>query len=245
MNLTAVDGTRSIVTASLTNGSSLQARFSGGTPPTLTALTHPLSLAAGAMISWPVQALVEKNGIPVAGQTVSWQTTGSGIVGGSTATTNASGIATTTLTVGPLTAGQTATSNACLNGTSQCVAFTAFGARPEYASLEAVSGTTQSLAVAATPSQITLRVLDMDGTPMAGGSVSLYQTLYAWAPPCPLHGLCAQAQRLATQVATATSALDGSVTFAPASIPGVATNLLGLAVTGNTASIHIAIEEHP
>ena len=39
MNVTAVDGTASVVTASLTNGSSLQAHFSGGTPPVLTALT--------------------------------------------------------------------------------------------------------------------------------------------------------------------------------------------------------------
>jgi hypothetical protein len=50
---------------------------------------------------------------------------------------------------------------------------------------------------------------------------------------------------LATQVATATSALDGSVTFVPASLPGVATNLAALAASGNTASVNIAIEQHP
>ena len=37
----------------------------------------------------------------------------------------------------------------------------------------------------------------------------------------------------------------GAVTFTPASLPGVATNLLGLAVTGNTATLNIAIEQHP
>jgi hypothetical protein len=50
---------------------------------------------------------------------------------------------------------------------------------------------------------------------------------------------------LATQAATAASALDGSVTFTPTSLPGVATNLFGLAVTGNTGSVNIAIEQHP
>jgi hypothetical protein len=246
MNVTAVDGSWSIVTASLTNGSSLQAQFSGGTPPVLASLSPMLSLAAGATANWTAQALVLSKGLPASGQMVAWQAAGSGMAMQSGAvTTNANGIAAKALTVGPLTEGQTATSNACLNGTSQCVAYNAFGARPEYASLVAVSGSAQSLAVSGTASQITLRVLDMDGNPMAGGTVTLYQALYAWAPPCPPHGRCAQSELLATQAATATSALDGTVTFIPASLAGVATNMLGTAVTGNTGSASIAVEQHP
>jgi hypothetical protein len=247
MNVTAADGTWSIVTASLTNGSSLQARFAGGTSPVLASLTPQLSLAAGATITWTVQALVLSNGAPMGGQTVAWQTAGSGIVslGSAAAITTASGIATRQLTVGPLAEGQTATINACLNGTSQCISFTAFGARPEYASLSAVSGTAQSLPVQGTPGQITLRLLDTDGNPMAGGPVAFYQALYAWTPPCAPHTVCAPGELLATQAATATSALDGTVTFTPASLPGVATNLFGLAASGNTAAINIAIEQHP
>jgi hypothetical protein len=248
MNVTAVDGTWSIVTASLTNGSSLQAQFVGGTPPTLAVLTPQLSLAAGATFTWTVQALVLSNGVPVANQSVAWQTVqGSGIAaqGPATALTNSSGIATNTLAVGPLAEGQTASINACLNGTNQCVAFIAYGARPEYALLEAVSGTNQSLAASGTPSQIALRLLDMDGNPMAGGTVALYQALYAWSPPCSLNAICTQGALLATQASTATSAVDGSVTFLPASLPGVATNLLGLAASGNTATVNISIEQHP
>ena len=101
------------------------------------------------------------------------------------------------------------------------------------------------MVVGGTPSQIVLRVLDMDGNPMAGGAVSLYQALYAWAPACPVHGRCAQAELLATQVATATSALDGTVSFSPASLPSVATNLVALAVAGNTGSVSINVEQSP
>ncbi len=247
MNVTAVDASWSIVTVSLSNGSSLQAHFCGGTPPTLAALSPQLSLAAGATVTWTAEALVLNNGLPASGQTVAWQKIGSGITAASSAAvlTNASGIAAKTLTVGPLTEGQTTTATACLNGTSQCVTYTAFGARPEYATLHAVSGTAQSLAVSGTPNQITLRVLDMDGNAMAGGTVTLYQALYAWAPACPAHGRCDQSELLATQAATATSALDGSVTFNPAALAGVATNMTGLAVTGNTGSVNIAIEQHP
>jgi hypothetical protein len=247
INVTAVDGTWSIVTAALTNGSSLQAQFAGGTPPVLASLTPQLSLAAGATFTWTVQALVLHSGLPLTGQSVAWQMPGSGIVslGSTAAITNTSGIATEILTVGPLTEGQQVSATACLNGTSQCIVFNAFGSRPELASLEPVSGISQSLSLQSTPSQITLRLLDTDGNPMAGGSVALYQALHAWAPPCPAHGVCAQAPLLATQSATATSAIDGTVAFTPATLPGVATNLLGLAVAGDTAAVSVAVEQHP
>jgi hypothetical protein len=85
----------------------------------------------------------------------------------------------------------------------------------------------------------------MDGNPMAGGSVNLYQALYAWAPPCATHGVCPQAPLLAAQTASATSAIDGTVSFAPATLPGIATNLQAVAASGNTATVNIAIEMHP
>jgi hypothetical protein len=247
MNVTAPGSAWSTVTASLTNGSTVKTEFAGGTPPALAALSPMLSVAAGATVTWTAQALVLNNGNPMSGQAVAWQTTGSGITAQSStaAISNGNGIAAKTLTVGPLAEGQLATSTACLNGTSQCVTFTALGARPEYASLEAVSGTVQSLAVQGTAGQITLRVLDMNGNPMAGGTVTLYQSLYAWSPPCSPHTRCSQGTLLATQAGVATSALDGTVTFSPASLPGVATDLLGLAVTGNSGALNIAVEQHP
>jgi hypothetical protein len=247
INVTAVDGMWSIVTASLTNGSSLQAQFAGGTPPVLAALTPQLSLAAGATFTWTVQALVLSNGVPLGNQSVAWQTSPTGISaqGTTAALTTSSGIAQETLAVGPLAEGQQVSIDACLNGISQCVAFTAFGARPEYAILKPVSGVSQSLAASGTPSQIALRLLDMDGNPMAGGTVALYQALYAWTPPCAPHAVCAQGALLSTQAGTSISAVDGSVAFIPASLPGVATNLFGLAASGDTATVPIAIEQHP
>ena len=246
MNVTAIDNTASIVTASLTNGSSLQAHFNGGTPAVLTALSPSLSLTAGASISWTTQALVLNNGSPMAGQTVTWQTAaGMTAAGSSSAITNSSGIAAKSLTVGPLAGGQQVAATACLNGTSQCVTFTAFGARPEFATLQAVAGTVQSLPASGAPGVTILRVLDMNGNAMAGATVTLYQSVYARAPPCPPHGRCAQPQLLGTQTSTATSALDGTVSFAPASLPGVPTNVIGLATTGNTGTLAISIEQYP
>lgn len=247
MSVTATGTTWSTVTASLRNGSTVQTEFVGGTPPTLTALTPRLSVAAGTTVTWTVQALAMNGGTPASGQPVTWQAAGSGIVaqGQTTATSNGSGIAAKTLTVGPLAEGQVGSSTACLNGTAQCVTFTALGARPEYAWLEAVAGTTQSLSTVDTAGQITMRVLDMNGNPMAGGTVMFYQALYAWTPPCAPHTVCVPGALLATQAGVAVSALDGTVTFAPAALPGVATRLAGLAVTGNAGTLPVAIEQHP
>jgi len=101
------------------------------------------------------------------------------------------------------------------------------------------------MAVAGTPSQIVLRLRDMNGNAMAGGTVTLNQSLYAWAPPCPPHGRCTASELLAAQASTATSAIDGTVIFTPASVPGVATNMVGLAASGNTSTLGVAIEQHP
>ena len=252
MNVTAVDGTFSIVTAALLNGSQVKAEFAGGQSAQIVSLTPELSLALGVNFQWTVEALVLSGGVPQAGQTVTWSNGNSiSVIGGSgtsttgSAVTNSNGIATETLSVGPLDEGSTGSIKACVNGTTQCVEFTAFGSRAEYATLVAVSGTAQTLADTGTPAQIVLRLYDVDGNPMAGGTVNLYQTLYAWTPPCPAHAECTNGALLATQAGSATSAVDGSVSFTPASLPGVATDLLGLAASGFTSTVNAAVEEHP
>ena len=50
---------------------------------------------------------------------------------------------------------------------------------------------------------------------------------------------------LATQVATAISALDGTVVFTPASMPGIPTSLVGVAATGNSSTLPVALERYP
>lgn len=241
MPVTATGSARSIVTTSLGNGATLEAQFTGGTPPSLAALTPRLSLAAGAVFTWTVQALALANGAPAPGQSITWQPV-SGIAAPSApVVTSSNGIAAQTLIVGPLAEGQTATIDACINGTNQCAAFTALGARPEYAVLTPVSGASQNLSSSATPAQIVLRLLDTDSNPMAGGTVTLYQSLYAWTPPCAPHAVCAPGALLSTQAATATSAVDGAVVFTPASLPGVATQLEALAASANTSTVSISI----
>jgi hypothetical protein len=144
-----------------------------------------------------------------------------------------------------LAEGQLVIIHACVNGTTSCATFSAIGARPEYATVIAVSGTSQTVAASGTPNQVVLRVFDMDGNPMANGTVGFYQAVYAWTPPCDSHTVCAQGVLLASQSASGTTAIDGSVTFTPVSMPGVATELVGIAATGNTSSVGVGIEQGP
>ncbi|HUB29031.1 MAG TPA: IPT/TIG domain-containing protein [Terracidiphilus sp.] len=246
MTVTGANTSAAVVVASLTNGASVQAHFVGGTAPAVSALTPSLSVAAGASVTWTTAALVLQNGTPLSGQTVTWQPgAGISIQGGASAATNSSGIATKALTVGPLAEGQQTMATACVNGTTQCARFGVLGARPEYAFLEAVSGTEQTLAAGGTPELIALRLRDMDGNPLAGGTVTLFQAVYAWTPPCPPHGRCSTAELLAIQTAASTSAIDGSVLFTPASLPGLPVQVIGVAATGNASALSVSVEEHP
>ncbi len=140
--------------------------------------------------------------------------------------------------------GQTATITACVNGTNQCVTYSAFGARSEYATLPAVDGTVQHLAGTATaPAPISMRLLDMRQRHGRRHSRAL-PGLVRVAPPCNPHVVCPPGILLSAQSATATSAIDGLITFTPATLPGVATNLQAIAVTGYSAVLPIAIEQH-
>jgi hypothetical protein len=245
MPVTAISTAIAVVTASLTNGASIQAHFYGGSSAPLTALTPTLYLAAGATAAWPVEALVLTGGAPSAGQVIKWVSASGVAAPSSAATTNSFGIAAATLTVGPLTEGQTASSNACLNGGSTCVAFTAFGSRPEYATLTPISGASQSMAVGSTPTPVSFRVLDIDGNAMAGAIVNIHQSLYAWAPPCSRHGRCPSAQLLSSTSINVVSALDGSVSIPALTKSGVPSNLIGIATTGNAGSLTFHVEQHP
>ena len=245
LTVTPISTALVVVTAALDNGSNVQAHFYGGVAPTIAALSPTLHVAAGATVSWPVEAMALTGAAPAAGVAVQWMS-GSGILAPAAAiATDASGMANAVLGVGPLAEGQSTAALACVQGTSNCVNFAALGSRPEFAYLEPVSGVNQSLSVQQAPTAVVLRVRDMDGVVMAGGTVEIYEALYAWSPPCPSHGRCAQAPLLEKQTLTLNSAMDGTVSFLPLSLPGVATNLSVVAATGNTSTVNITVEMHP
>ncbi|HEX4065902.1 MAG TPA: IPT/TIG domain-containing protein [Acidobacteriaceae bacterium] len=251
---TAGDGTASVtvtattaalaqVTASLANGSSVLAEFTGTAPPAIVAMTPNLYVALGATVAWPVEAMVvSAAGTPMAGQAIAWSgTTGVVVTAGQTASA-ANGTSTNPTTAGPFTASVSATAQACLVGTGSCAVFTVVPVHMQMAALTAWSGTGQAIGVAGTFAPVLLRVTDGLGDPLAGAAVTFYETLNGWTEPCA--GACPAAPVLGQATATAVSGTDGLVTLTPLAPEGLAARLQVLAVTGQ-ATLAVELDAVP
>lgn len=182
---------------------------------------------------------------PLAGKNINWSAATGVTPATVAATSDANGIASPQLNIGPLAEGADALPYACLPGNTTCATFQIYSVHSEVAQLAAVSGAGQTLSASATPASVVLRVTDAVGHPMAGGSVALYETLDQWTPDCPVQGRCPSAPVLATQTVLATSGSDGLVTLTPLTGNGEPTRLYITAVIGNVASLNFEIEQHP
>jgi hypothetical protein len=245
MSISASTTALARVTASLSDGAAVITEFSGTTPPAIVALTPTLYIAAAATASWLPQVEVLNGDSPLAGQTVNWSTAGKATLSTAASVSNANGIASTQLNVGPLAEGATVPLSACLPGNTTCVTFEIYSVHAEVAQLAAVSGAGQTLSASAIPAPVVLKVTDAAGHPMAGDRVPFYETLKLWTPNCPAQGLCPSDPVLATQTVQATSGSDGFVTLIPLSGNGEPTRLYVTAVTGSVASLNFEIEQHP
>jgi hypothetical protein len=255
--VTAGDGTATLsitpnstalaqITVSLTNGSSVMAEFTGTAPPSIAALTPNLYLALGATAQWPVQVLaLNATGVPVAGQTIVWTASDSGLnVNASQSVSGSSGVVANLVGAGPFSVSANSTVTACVAGTTNCATLTVTPVHPETAALSAWSGTSQYLSLSQAFVPVVLRVTDAFGHPLAGANVTFAEMLDGWTEPCPIQGGCPPAPVLGQQTVQATSGLDGSVTLTPLSANGLAARLLVLAATGNTV-LGFELDAHP
>jgi hypothetical protein len=235
------------ITASLTDGSSVLAEFTGTAPPGIAALTPNLYLALGATAQWPVQALaLTGTGAPLAGQNVAWTPETAGLtVAASEDTSGVDGTAANQITAGPFSTSAAATVNACLAGTITCVAFTVTPVTPQTAILGAWSGTSQYVPAGQAFAPVALHVTDAFGDSLAGATVTFAETLYAWTPPCAAQGPCPPAPVLAQQTMQLTSDNHGMVTLTPLATQGQPARLLILAATGNTSVMNLELDAHP
>ncbi len=248
INVTAVNTLAAVVTASLTNGSNLLAHFTGGTPPALASLTPQLSLAAGATFTWTVQALVLSGTNPAPGQSVAWQATaGSGIVASKAPR--------------PYQRRRHrhrhAHRRSARRGTNRHHQRLSQWNQPmrRLHRLRFAPGVRHpSARLRHNPDPRPLRNPGAHRpppsrhgrrTPWPAAPSPSIKPSTPGLPPAPRTRSATQGALLGAQSATAVSALDGTVTFTPAILPGVPTNLLGLAASGNTATAQIAIQQQP
>ena len=254
---TAGDGTATVmvsatstglaqVTASLTNGASIAAEFTGLSSPSISAITPNLYLAIGGTSQWNPQGLVLNNGIPAGGQAVNWVPMANGVIPAATASVSAAdGIVTQAITAGPLNEGDVVPVNACLAGGSGCAQFNVVAVHTQTAQLVAESGTIQTIAATASFSPVVLEVTDAIGHPMAGAAVTFYETLDAWTPRCPAQGACPPAPVIGQASSQVISGADGTVTLMPLTIAGEPSRLFVTAVAGDSATLNFELDKHP
>lgn len=233
------------IVASLTNGSNQTAEFDGGMAP-LIAATNTLYLAIGAQINWSPVAIVLSGGTPVQGANIQWSAgTGVQMAAAAVSTSNAAGLATTIVTVNPLSAGATAKVMACEVSPGQCATFTVNAVHAELAQLLPVSGVGQSLPASGTAMPVTIEVVDGAGHPLAGATVNVYQQLDAWQPPCPATGRCPAVMELGTTASTLTSDVNGLVMPTLMLSSGQPTVLHVLVTTGQSGTMSFSVTQHP
>lgn len=234
------------VTASLSNGASIAAEFTGVASPSISAVTPNLYIAIGGVSQWSPQGLVLNNGIPAGGETVNWLPRGSEVsVPATTSTSNANGIVTQTIMAGPLNEEDVIPLDACLAGGAGCARFNVVAVHTQTAELVAESGTSQTIAATESFSPVVVEVTDAIGHPMAGAVVTFYETLDGWTPVCDSHGACPPAPVLARDQVQLVSAADGKVTLTPLSISGEAARLFVTAVAGGAATLDFELDKHP
>ncbi len=247
LSITPVAGAATQVTASLSNGQSVTAKFTGGAAPAIAAVNPTLYLAAGAEISWTPMVELQSNGGLVANAGVSWVAGGTGItVSASSSTTGSNGLAQIAVNAGPLTPGSSALLYACESATpAACATFTVDAVHPEFAQLLGVSGVGQNLAAGTAPGLVTFEVTDAGGHPMAGASVNFYELLQAWQPSCPSTGRCPAPETLETLAVSLTSDVNGLVRLAPLADLTQPTVLTVNVSSGQQASVVFQVVEHP
>jgi protocatechuate 3,4-dioxygenase beta subunit len=160
-------------------------------------------------------------------------------------TSNAAGSASTSVTVGPLDEGETASVTACESQSSVCAGFSVYASHAEQAGLLPVSGVNQSLAASSTPLPVTLLVIDGGGHPLAGATVDVYQQMDAWEPPCPDTGRCPAAPELGSASVTLTSDANGLVTFSPMNGGGEPVVVRLQATTGDQGLLNFTVVQTP
>jgi hypothetical protein len=188
---------------------------------TVTAVQPVEYVSAGAAVAWNPLLIVADNIAPTTGVLVDWQNVSGPVVATpGQSQVNATGVAQTLATVGPLAAGAQSLLSGCV-WTSVCATFTTQGVDPADLRVVAVSGAGQVVSASGTLTPVVLRVTDAAFHPVAGAVVEVYQTVDAWQQPCADRGRGPIAPILASSQGSATSNADGLVTIAPQQLSGV------------------------
>lgn len=191
-------------------------------PLTISAVQPGMYVAQQVSVAFNPTVRVLQGGLPAPALPVLWSGVSGFNVASGSSSTDAAGLASVQATVGPLSGGVSATVSACLTQ-GVCSTFTATGVPPALFRLAWQSGAGQAVAGGAAYAAVVAEVTDAAAHVVAGGDVTVYQTVTSTPQPCPARGRCPAAPILATGVAVLRTGLDGRISVTPLTVAGVAT----------------------
>jgi hypothetical protein len=189
-------------------------------------------VAEGATVPETLSLFATDNGTPAAGLAVHWSTSGGFALTVTDTVTGATGASSVMAALGPLNGGSQAAAMGCV-WTSICASFNAVGVAAADQQLVILSGGQQTISGGAAYAPLQLEVVDGNGHPVVGASVSVYQTVTAVDGSCPAQGRCPAAPVIASNSIVMTSGSDGMVWVTPLT----ATSPTGMTQTEIAASV--------
>ncbi|MEK6399064.1 MAG: hypothetical protein V4734_13330, partial [Terriglobus sp.] len=144
---------------------------------------------------------------------------------------------------GSLRDGETASVQACA-WTSVCATQNLIGVIAADLRMAVVNGGAQSIRMGDSLANVVLRVVDTGGHPVAGASVSVYQVVTGWQPPCTT-GRCATAPMYGKATSTAMSDDDGLITVIPLQYASTAEVTKITASVGTQGAITVTLTKAP
>lgn len=221
-----------------------QASFTATDVARSVSLLHQVQYVAGSSGAvFSPSALVVAGGSAASGQTLTWTSSTSRIASPTTSVTDGSGQARITAN-SSLRDGETATVQACAWGTV-CAQATVNSVAAADLRMVAVSGDMQTLLASQTFADVAFRVVDTAGHPVAGASVSVYQAVLGWQPPCPASGRCPSPPVYGKAVTASISDDDGLVVVTPLQYANTAATTKITATVGSQGAVNVTLQKAP
>ena len=201
-------------------------------------------VATASAVAWTPTITLLENGLPVAGIPVTWTSQSTGLaLSAQTSTSNAAGLATLDITIGPLASGSAPTGTACA-WVGICATFAAQAVDAPAWRLVTVGGESQTATPTDTLQPLTIRAVDDAGDWIAGVPIKVNQLVRGWVA-CPPAGRCPIGPALSSASATVATDDDGLASIVPLQLSNTAETTGIVAAAGPGGYLSVSLSKVP
>jgi hypothetical protein len=229
-------------------GSTLTTAFTASAKA-MVGMQTTLHVAPGVSVVWKPALSLFENGVVATGIPVHWSGSAALAISSADTTSNPTGFTQAVINVAPLSTSGQAVGQACgwlgsITG-PVCTPLTVIAVSPDQWRVSASGGVGQSMPGGSPFAPVSIAVTDTMGDPVAGASITIYQSITQSQMQCPARGVCPVAASLAASQTTAISDINGTVSFQPLQVPGVAQTTDIAVSSGTQGFVSISLARQP